>query len=75
MSDKLDLTAEELELLIYALGRGLESYDAPATRTIVRTAAREDYRLDTIILAIVNSVPFRMRQMEAKPTTLALEAR
>ena len=49
------------KLLTYALGRGLESYDMPAVRTIIRTSARHDYRFSTIVLGIVNSVPFQMR--------------
>jgi hypothetical protein len=49
------------KLLTYALGRGLEHYDMPAVRSIVRTAAREDYRFTVLVRAIVDSVPFRMR--------------
>jgi cytochrome c5 len=50
------------KLLIYALGRGLEYYDAPAVRRIVRDAARQDYRWSMIILGIVQSTPFQMRR-------------
>jgi hypothetical protein len=49
------------KMLTYALGRGLESYDQPAVRAIRRQAAAEDYRFSSLILAIVNSVPFQMR--------------
>ena len=49
------------KLLIYALGRGLESYDMPAIRTVVKDASRSNYRFQSIILGIVNSTPFRMR--------------
>jgi mono/diheme cytochrome c family protein len=49
------------KLLTYGLGRGLESYDMPAVRSIVRTAARDDYRFSALVRAIVNSVPFQMR--------------
>ena len=48
-------------LLTYALGRGVEYYDSPTVREIVRQAAREDYRWSSLILATVNSVPFQMR--------------
>jgi hypothetical protein len=48
-------------LLIYALGRGLEPADRPVMRQIVRNAAKNDYRLDSIILGIVDSYPFQMR--------------
>jgi cytochrome c553 len=50
------------KMLTYALGRGLESYDQPAVRAIRRQAASEDYRFSSIILGIVNSVPFQMRK-------------
>ncbi len=49
------------KLLTYALGRGLKSYDQPAVREIRRRAANENYRLSSIILGVVNSVPFEMR--------------
>lgn len=50
------------KLLTYALGRGLEYYDKPAVRTITRAAARDDYRLSAIIMAVVKSTPFQMRR-------------
>ena len=53
------------KLLMYALGRGLEYYDAPTVRRIVRKAAGEDYRWSSIILGIVNSTPFQMRRSES----------
>ena len=49
------------KLLTYALGRGLEPYDMPAVRRIVRGAA-PDYRLADLILGIADSMPFRMRR-------------
>jgi len=49
------------KLLIYALGRGLEPYDAPAIRQIVQRASAKDYRFSSLILGIVNSTPFTMR--------------
>jgi mono/diheme cytochrome c family protein len=50
------------KLFVYALGRGLEYYDAPAVRAIVRDAKADDYRLSSIIAGIVRSDPFRMRR-------------
>jgi hypothetical protein len=50
------------KLLTYALGRGLEHYDAPAVRAIVRDARKDDYRFSSIIAGIINSTPFRMRR-------------
>jgi Protein of unknown function (DUF1585)/Protein of unknown function (DUF1588) len=53
------------KLLIYALGRGLEAYDNPAVRVIVREAAQDDYRLPALISAIIKSTPFQMRKAPA----------
>jgi hypothetical protein len=52
------------KLLTYATGRGAEYYDAPALRTIVRDAAEDDYRWSSVILGIVKSEPFQMREIE-----------
>ena len=49
------------KLLTFALGRGVEYYDAPAVRAIVREAEADDYRFSSLILGIVKSVPFQMR--------------
>jgi hypothetical protein len=49
------------KMLTYAIGRGLEYYDMPTVRSIVRAAAEEDYRFSTIVREIVNSAPFRMK--------------
>ena len=51
------------KLLSYALGRGLEYYDAPAVRQIVREAARDDFRWSALVLGVVRSVPFQMRRV------------
>jgi hypothetical protein len=48
--------------LTFALGRGVEYYDAPAVRTIVREAAPDGYRVSSLILGIVKSVPFQRRR-------------
>ena len=50
------------KLLTFALGRGVEHYDAPAVRKIVRESAKDKYRFSSIILGIVKSVPFQMRR-------------
>ena len=50
------------KLLTFALGRGVEYYDAPAVRKIVRDAGRGGYRFSSIILGIVKSVPFQHRR-------------
>ena len=52
------------KLLTYGLGRGVEDYDAPAIRRIVREAQKDDYRFSAIVLGIVRSVPFQMRNSQ-----------
>ena len=53
------------KLLTYALGRGIEYYDRPAIRAIVREAAMDDYRWSSLILGITRSLPFQMRRSES----------
>jgi hypothetical protein len=50
------------KLMTYALGRGLDYYDAPATRAIVRDARAQNFRISSIILGVVKSQPFQMRK-------------
>ena len=52
------------KLLTYALGRGVEYYDEPAVRKIVREAGANDFRFSSFILGIVNSTPFQMRRSQ-----------
>jgi len=52
------------KLLTYALGRGVQYYDAPAIRAIVRSARAEDFRVSAVILGIVTSTPFQMRRSQ-----------
>jgi len=46
-------------LLTYALGRGVEYYDRPVVRRIVRESAASGYRWSALILGIAESLPFR----------------
>jgi mono/diheme cytochrome c family protein len=52
------------KMLTYALGRGVEYYDMPAIRKIVREAGNNDYRFSSLVLGIVKSTPFQMRRSE-----------
>ena len=52
------------KLLTYALGRGIEHYDASAIRKIVQGAQEQDYRFSDIVLGIVHSQPFQMRTVK-----------
>ena len=49
------------KLLTFALGRGLEYYDMPVVRKIVKDAAPNDYRWSSLIQGVTTSVPFKMR--------------
>ena len=62
----LFVTTMTEKLLTYALGRGLEYYDAPAVRAVAREAGTEDYRFTSLILGIVESTPFQMRRTAAQ---------
>jgi hypothetical protein len=52
------------KLMIYALGRGLEYYDMPVVRGIVRDAAKQDYKFSALISNIVKSTPFQMKRAQ-----------
>ena len=60
-ADRFVATLTE-RLLTYGVGRGLEYYDMPAVRRIVREAAQDDYKLSSLVRGIINSVPFQMRR-------------
>jgi hypothetical protein len=51
------------KLLTYALGRGLEAQDYPTIRAISRDAAKDDYRMTSLVVGVVNSAPFQMRRV------------
>jgi Protein of unknown function (DUF1592)/Protein of unknown function (DUF1588)/Protein of unknown function (DUF1587)/Protein of unknown function (DUF1585)/Protein of unknown function (DUF1595)/Planctomycete cytochrome C len=70
--ERLATTVTE-KLLTYALGRGVEHYDMPAVRRVVRDAARDDYRFQTIIIGVAKSYPFLMRR-SAEPQPLQAAA-
>jgi len=61
-------------LLAYGVGRVMNSNDMPAVRTIVREAAKSDYRFSDFIFGVVNSTPFQMRTADSKKSAPALTA-
>jgi hypothetical protein len=61
---ELFVTALTENLMTFALGRGVDYYDAPAVRRIVNAAEKDNYRFSSIILGIAKSVPFQMRRSE-----------
>ena len=67
-------------LMTYALGRRVEYTDMPAVRAIVRDAAKNDNRLSSFVLGVVNSAAFRMGEAdtgktERRATDVAAEAK
>lgn len=63
-SDRFVETVTE-KMLTYAMGRGVQYYDMPAVRAIVRDASARNYRFSSIVMGIVNSAPFQMQTEDA----------
>jgi hypothetical protein len=55
------------KLMTYAVGRGMEYTDMPTIRAIVRDATPDDHRFAALVLGVVRSPQFQMRQ---KPSDL-----
>jgi hypothetical protein len=49
-------------LLTYAVGRGLDYYDMPTIRKIVKASAPSNYNFSTLVVNVVKSMPFQMRK-------------
>ena len=49
------------KLMTYGLGRGVEYYDMPVIRSIVRDAGSNDYRFSSLLMGVIKSPPFQMR--------------
>lgn len=50
-------------LLTYALGRALSHHDMPTVRQIVRDAAQDNYRFSSVVMGVIKSEPFQLRQV------------
>ena len=62
------------KLLTYALGRGVEYYDAPAVRQITRRAAANEYGLASLLVGVVQSTPFQTRLAKSAPESVDVAA-
>ena len=71
---ELFVSAFTEKLMMYALGRNVQYYDAPAIRSIVRAAGKQNYAFSAIVEGIVDSVPFKMRNVYADGTDRAVTA-
>ena len=60
-------------LMMYAINRKLEHFDMPQVRSIVRRSAKDNYKLSSIVLGIVNSDSFRKQAPEATPGVVAAQ--
>ena len=58
-------------LMTYALGRGVEYYDMPVVRAIVRDAGKDDYKFSALLKGIAKSVPFQMKIKKATEIAVA----
>ncbi|HEY7427029.1 MAG TPA: DUF1592 domain-containing protein, partial [Gemmataceae bacterium] len=47
------------KLMMYALNRELEYFDMPQVRSVVRAAAKDNYRFSAIVRGVVNTEAFR----------------
>ena len=56
------------KLLTYALGRGVDYYDQPTLRQMVRELEENDYRWSSLVLAVAQSDPFQMRRASDEET-------
>jgi hypothetical protein len=62
------------KLMTYALGRGVEYFDMPAIRRILRDAAPHDYRWSSLLLGIVRSQPFQLRVVPELPSSVPAQS-
>jgi hypothetical protein len=54
-----------MNLLSYSMGRAVDYYDMPTVRAITRAAEANNYSMSSLILGVVKSDPFQMRQAQA----------
>jgi hypothetical protein len=56
-------------LMAYALGRRVETFDQPTVRAITRKAGADGYRMSAFVLGVVRSDAFQRRSVEPAVTT------
>lgn len=62
-------------LMTYALGRRLEYYDQPTVRAIVDNAGNDNYRMSSLILGVIMSDAFRLRDVTPADTADTIDTR
>jgi hypothetical protein len=53
------------KLMTYALGRGVEYFDMPGIRKIVKDSKRDNYRVSSIVMGIIAAPEFQSSKVEA----------
>ena len=59
------------KMMTYALGRGVEYFDMPTVRRIVKDAKPDNYRFSSIVMGIVTAPAFQSSMVELDPPQLA----
>ena len=62
-SDQFAQTFVE-KMTTYALGRGIEYYDMPGIRKIVKNAKPSNFKFSTLVMGIVSSPAFQSSMVE-----------
>ena len=53
------------KMMTYALGRGVEYFDMPGIRKIVKDAKRDNYKFSSVVMGIVTAPAFQSSMVEA----------
>ncbi len=59
------------KLMTYALGRGVEYYDMPTIRAILRESSKDNYKFSSILMGVIKSTPFQMKVKKAAGNVVA----
>jgi hypothetical protein len=59
------------KMMMYALGRGMEAYDMPTVRKIVKDAKRENYKFSSLVMGIISAPAFQSSKVEPAATEVA----
>jgi len=62
------------KLLMYAISRNLQYYDAPAVRAIVREAGKNNYTFASLVMGVVKTAQFQTRKAQPAQVPAAVTA-
>ncbi len=63
------------KLLMFALGRNVQYFDRPAIRAIVKEGARSNDTFASLVMGVVKSAPFQMRETQATTRTEVVDTK